>query len=104
MAPESTMAVVLRSFANVIRAVRCLTSWYGVIAETAILSEGKSELHDVAMSISFKSAGVTGSVGLTSFLTHQGSQLSRQLFLLLQSGFWSCSLGIQVSDAPVLCS
>jgi hypothetical protein len=81
MAPESTMAVILRLFANVIRAVRCLTSWYGVIAETTILSEGKSELHDVAMSVSFKSAGVTGSVGLASFLAHRGSRSSQRSLL-----------------------
>jgi hypothetical protein len=34
MAPESTMAVDLIESANVIGAVKCLTSWYGVIADT----------------------------------------------------------------------
>jgi hypothetical protein len=101
MAPEATMAVILRSFANMIGAVRCLTSWYGVIAETTILSEGKSELHDVAMSISFESMGVTGSVGLTSFLTCQGLWLS-QWSLLPRPEFWFLSGGIQVGGGPAL--
>jgi hypothetical protein len=83
MAPKSTMAVVLRLFANVIGAVRCLMSWYGVIAETTILSEGKSKLHGVAKSNAFESAGATGSVGLTSFLAVWGLGLGWQSCLLL---------------------
>jgi hypothetical protein len=81
---------------------RCLTSWYGVIAETTILSEGKSKLHWVAKFNTFESAGVTGSVGLTSFLACWGSRSGRQSFLLLRSGFLVCYQGTLVVSVPVL--
>jgi hypothetical protein len=69
MVPELTMAVVLIVSASVISAVRCLTSWYGVIAETTtVFSCDKSELHDKAKSEIFLSAGATGSDGQSSFL------------------------------------
>jgi hypothetical protein len=69
MVPESTMAVILIVSANVIGTVRCLTSWYGVIAETTtVFSCDKSELHEEAKSEIFLSAGATGSVGQSSFL------------------------------------
>jgi len=64
------MAVVLIISAKVIGAVRCLTNWYGVTAETnTVFSEDKSELQNKAESNTFLSAGATGSVGRSSFLT-----------------------------------
>jgi len=68
------MAVVLIVSASTIGAVKCLTSWYGVTAETnTVFSEDNSELHSEAESNTLKSAGATGSVGLSSFLTHHES-------------------------------
>jgi len=68
------MAVVLIISASVIGAVKCLTSWYGVTAETnTVFSEDNSKLHSEAESDTLKSAGATGSVGLSSFLTHHES-------------------------------
>jgi len=68
------MAVVLIVSASMIGAVRCLTNWYGVTAETnTVFSEDKSDLHSEAKSDSLKSAGATGSVGLSSFLTRHES-------------------------------
>ena len=68
MAPESTMAVVLMESASVISVVKCLTSWYSVIAETtALFSMCGSESHEVAIFDTFTSAGMTASVGRSSF-------------------------------------
>src|SRR5258708_2772903 len=76
MAPESTMAVVLIESERVIGAVKSLTSWYGVIAETTIvLSEGTTlQVETESETGTFSSAGATGSVGRFSFLTpHESS-------------------------------
>ena len=74
MAPELTMAVILIEFASVISAVRCLTSWYGVTAETiAILSNDKSELQVGAKFNNLSSAGATSAFGRASFLTRRES-------------------------------
>jgi len=95
MAPESTMAVVLIVSTKVIRAVRCLTNWYGVTAETnTVFSEDKSELQNEAESNTFPSVGATGSVGQSSFLTlHESGQcpmVDRQwLAPLLRSASWT---------------
>ena len=66
MAPELTMAVVLMESTKVIQAVRSLTSWYGVIAETTIVfsgtTTGEAHIHNL-------SAGMTCSFGCSSFLT-----------------------------------
>jgi len=69
------MAVVLIVSASTIGAVKCLTNWYGVTAETnTVFSEDNSKLHSEAESDTLlKSAGATGSVGLSSFLTHHES-------------------------------
>jgi len=69
------MAVVLIVSASMIGAVKCLTNWYGVTAETnTVFSEDKSDLHSEAESdTSLKSTGATGSVGLSSFLTRRES-------------------------------
>ena len=64
------MAVVLIVSAKVIGAVKCLTNWYGVTAETNTIFSDKSELQNEAESNTFLSAGATGSVGQSSFLTH----------------------------------
>jgi hypothetical protein len=68
MVPESTMAVILMESAKVIRAVRSLTRWYGVIAETMAVFCGTTFIRDALFQI-FSSVGVTGSVGHPSFLT-----------------------------------
>ena len=68
MAPESTMAVVLMESASVIRAVRSLTSWYGVIAETITAFCGTTFVETEWKFQIFSSVGATGSVGHSSFL------------------------------------
>ena len=67
------MAVILMESANVIGAVRSLTSWYGVMAETTTVFCGTTLVETEGTFQISSSAGATGSVGRSSFLTVQGS-------------------------------
>ena len=63
------MAVVLMESPNVIGAVRSLTNWYGVMAETSAIFCGVTLVETRGHSKCSSSAGATGSVGRPSFLT-----------------------------------
>jgi len=63
------MAVVLMESANVIGAVRSLTSWYGVMAEMITVFCGTTIVGTEGGFQNSSSVGVTGSVGCSSFLT-----------------------------------
>ena len=63
MAPESTVAVILMESASVIRVVRSLTSWYGVMAETMTVFCGTILVGTGGEFQISTSVGVTGSVG-----------------------------------------
>ena len=66
------MAVVLMESASVIGAVRSLTSWYGVMAETITVFCGTIFVETGEFQI-FSSAGATGPAGHSSFFVVQGS-------------------------------